>query len=195
MHRGQHKKSITLLYIVSVYFSVTVNENCCSLLYYPILLSYIFNSLKITNLGKMQLEIRKLIHFSFDLNTIIKFCTVGLLMAVANTTLLFFFVTIIKLYYLYAAIISYLLLLFFSYILNDIWTFKFIKTPRFNTWWKRLTIYYCVAFSGMGLNTFFLFIFTEYFKIFYIISSFIAIGLVFSWNFFINKSVTWRHAP
>jgi putative flippase GtrA len=143
----------------------------------------------------MQLEIEKPFHFIFDVNTVIKFCTVGLLMAVANTALLFFFVTIIKVYYLYAAIISYLLLVLFSYTLNDIWTFRFIKTPRFNNWWKRLAIYYCVAFSGMGLNTLFLFIFTEYFNIFYILSSLMAIGLVFSWNFFINKSVTWRHAP
>ena len=142
----------------------------------------------------MQFKINKPIHFFFDLKVLVKYCIVGCLMAVANTILLYYFVTILNLYYVYAAIISYLVLLLFSYILNDIWTFRLIKKHRYNIWWKRLALYYCIAFSGICLNTLFLYIFTEYFKIYYIFSSLIAIGLVFFWNFFINISVTWRQA-
>jgi len=52
--------------------------------------------------------------------------------------------------------------------------------------------YALVGFSGIFVNLFFLYFFTEFFKIYYLVSSIFSFGIATFSNFFINKIWTFR---
>jgi dolichol-phosphate mannosyltransferase len=126
-------------------------------------------------------EIIKMFHFGF----------VGGLMVILNIGIIYFFTNILGIYYLISAILSYQLLLLLSFSLNEKLTFKSITIHTLEKKWHRFVSYYLVSLSSMILNILILFLLTEYGNVFYLTSSIIASFLVFFWNFFINKNVTW----
>ena len=126
-------------------------------------------------------EIKKMFHFGF----------VGGLMVILNIGIIYILTNILGIYYLISAILSYQLLLLLSFSLNEKLTFKSITFHTLEKKWHRFGSYYLVSISGMILNILFLFLLTEFGNVFYLTSSIIASFLVFLWNYFINKKVTW----
>jgi dolichol-phosphate mannosyltransferase len=134
-----------------------------------------------TNLTQIFDEIVKMFHFGF----------VGGLMVILNIGIIYILTNILGIYYLFSAILSYQVLLLLSFSLNEKLTFKSITIHNLEKKWHRFGSYYLVSVSGMILNIIILFLLTEYGNIFYLTSSIIASFLVFFWNYFINKKVTW----
>ena len=126
-------------------------------------------------------EIIKMFHFGF----------VGGLMVILNIGIIYFLTNILGIYYLISAILSYQLLLLLSFSLNEKLTFKSITIHTLEKKWHRFGSYYLVSLSGMVIYLIILFLLTEYGNVFYLTSSIIASFLVFLWNYFINKKVTW----
>ncbi|MCD1294853.1 GtrA family protein [Methanocella sp. CWC-04] len=96
-------------------------------------------------------------------------------------------------FYLYANICSYTLGMVISFYLNKYYNFK-------NTYKKvhyQFISFALVAVTGLVLNTALMYVFVHYLfsndtSMFVMISKLIATFIVFIWNFFINKSVTFK---
>jgi dolichol-phosphate mannosyltransferase len=134
-----------------------------------------------TNFTRIIEEIIKMFHFG----------CVGGLMVILNIGIIYLLTNILGIYYLISAILSYQLLLLLSFSLNEKLTFKSITIHTLEKKWHRFGSYYLVSLSGMVFYLIILFLLTEYGTVFYLTSSIISSFLVFLWNYFINKKVTW----
>jgi putative flippase GtrA len=134
-------------------------------------------------------EITKMFHFA----------CVGATMGILNIGIIYLLTSILGIYYIFSAIFSYQVLLVLSFSSNDRLTFRSVTNHTLANWWHRFGSYYLVSLAGMLFYITIMFILTEYFHIYYLISSVLATLIVFLWNYFINKTVTWRekklHCP
>lgn len=118
-----------------------------------------------------------------------KFAFIGFIGTLLNLFILYSFTEFLKIYYLLSAIFAFLVAATSNFILNKIWTFK-EKIHH-----KILTKYYkflLVSVVALLVNLFFLYIFTEFFGIYYLISQVLAIGIALIINFLGNKIWTFR---
>lgn len=127
-------------------------------------------------------EITKMFHFA----------CVGATMGILNIGIIYTLTSILGIYYIFSAIFSYQVLLVLSFTSNDKLTFRSITNHTLESKWYRFGSYYLVSLAGMIFYIAIMYFLTEYFYIFYIISSIAATLLVFLWNYFINKTFTWR---
>ncbi len=119
----------------------------------------------------------------------IRFAIVGGIGTVINLFILYTFTEFFNVYYLISAIFAFVTAVSCNFILNKIWTFKeslnektFIKYGKF----------FIISLIGLAVNLIFLYVFTEYFGIYYLISQLLAIGIALIVNFFGNKKWTFR---
>ncbi len=87
-------------------------------------------------------------------------------------------------YYMVSAAIAFLLGLFTSYILNIKWVFI---NRKFNNKLIEISLFCLIGIIGEFLNLASIWIFTEYFGLFYLLSKIITTFIIFSWNFFAKK--------
>lgn len=114
----------------------------------------------------------------------IKFACVGFIGTFFNIAILYSFTEFYKVYYLYSAFFAFIVAVTVNFILNKIWTFN--EKIYFDIFKKYLR-FVLVSLSALLINLLLLIIFTELFKIYYIISQIIAIGLSLIINFIGNK--------
>ncbi|NVN96689.1 glycosyltransferase family 2 protein [Candidatus Nomurabacteria bacterium] len=119
----------------------------------------------------------------------IKFSCVGLIGTFVNISVLYLFTDLYNIYYILSAIIAFIVAVTINYILNKLWTFNeklsyYLVSKYFN--------FFAVSLMALSVNLIFLYVFTEYFKIYYIFSQVIAIGLSLIINFIGNKIWTFR---
>lgn len=76
---------------------------------------------------------------------------------------------------------------FVNYFLNYYYTFH--SNHRHS---KAIVQFYMVAGSGFMLNALFMWIFTNVLSIFYLAAQLITTGLVLIWNFWLNRTWTFR---
>lgn len=118
-----------------------------------------------------------------------KFASVGVTGTVINVTVLYVFTEYYGLYYLYSAISAFGIASTFNYIFNKIWTFEEkIGNEIINKYLK----YLLISLIALFINLIFLYIFTEFFKIYYIFSQILAIGVSLIINFIGNKIWTFK---
>jgi len=113
-----------------------------------------------------------------------KFVVVGGIGTFVNVLILYLLTEKVGIYYLFSAIISFIVAMTNNFILNKIWTFK--ENMKFNAGKKYLQ-FGLVSLSALLVNLIFLYIFTEIFGIYYIISQILAIGIALIINFLGNK--------
>ena len=118
-----------------------------------------------------------------------KFALVGLIGTAINIVILYYFTEFLNMYYLASATLAFLVAVTSNFILNKIWTFKekihheaAVKYSKF----------FIVSIVALVFNLFFLYILTEFFQIYYIVSQIIAIGLALIINFLGNKIWTFN---
>ena len=87
-------------------------------------------------------------------------------------------------YYMVSAAIAFLLGLFTSYILNIKWVFV---NRKFNNKLIEISLFFFIGIIGEFLNLASIWIFTEYFGLFYLISKIITTLIIFIWNFLAKK--------
>ncbi len=151
-------------------------------------------------MGKSKAATREIIFYLENLITYLpykketiseffKFACVGLIGTFVNIIILYSFTEYFGIYYIMSAFIAFVVAVTVNFILNKIWTFR----EEFNhDFFKKYIRFFSVSLIALSINIFFLYIFTEFFKVYYIISQVIAIGVSLIINFIGNKIWTFR---
>ena len=118
-----------------------------------------------------------------------RYCFVGGFAFIVDAGGLFVLTEYAGIYYLLSATISFILGLVVNYLLSTAWIFK--KSKLSNRWTEFL-IYSVIGVVGLGLNTLFLWLFTDCLHIYYMLSKIITAALVMLWNFFARKIILFK---
>jgi len=123
------------------------------------------------------------------INEFFKFAFVGFIGTIINLVILASFTEFLKIYYLLSAVFAFVAAATSNFILNKIWTFKEeIKHKFLGKYLK----FFLVSVVALLVNLFFLYVFTEFLGIYYLISQILAIGIAFIINFSGNKIWTFK---
>ena len=118
-----------------------------------------------------------------------KFACVGLIGTFINIYILYIFTEYFNIYYIFSALVAFFVAVTANFFLNKIWTFQ-------EKIYEKITLKYVHFFSvslfALSVNIIFLFIFTEFFSIYYIVSQIMAIGISLIINFLGNKIWTFH---
>jgi putative flippase GtrA len=97
---------------------------------------------------------------------------------------LFILTEYFKIYYLVSAGIAFLFGLLIKYLLSVIWVFEIrVVKNRF----LEFLFFALIGLVGLGLNLFFIWIFTDILHVYYLLSKVFSTFIVFFWNFFARK--------
>ena len=118
-----------------------------------------------------------------------KFAFVVLIGTFINLAILYLLTEFFGIYYLFSTVISFIFAMTNNFIWNKVWTFK--ENIKLDVGKKYLQ-FGLVSVSALLVNLFFLYIFTEIFGIYYIISQVLAIGISLIINFLGNKFWTFK---
>jgi len=150
--------------------------------------------------GKSKAESKEIFHYLKNLvgywpyrrkviDEFFKFGLVGLLGTFINLFILYIFTEFGGVYYLVSAIIAFFVAVTHNFILNKLWTFKEKINHLFT---KKYIQFFIVSIFSLVINLVFLYIFTEFLNIYYMISQFLSIGISFIANFIGNKIWTFK---
>lgn len=118
-----------------------------------------------------------------------RYCFVGGFAFIVDAGGLFVLTEYAGIYYLLSATISFILGLVVNYLLSTAWIFKKSKLSNL---WTEFLIYSVIGVVGLGLNTLFLWLFTDCLHIYYMLSKIITAALVMLWNFFARKIILFK---
>ncbi len=114
----------------------------------------------------------------------VKFGVVGVTGTLVNIAILYLLTEKAGIYYIISAIFSFIVAMSSNFILNKIWTFRENIKLEIG---KKYFQFGLVSVSALLVNLLFLYIFTEIFGIYYILSQILAIGIALIINFIGNK--------
>jgi putative flippase GtrA len=102
---------------------------------------------------------------------------------------LYFFTSIFSVYYLISAAAAFILGLISNYALSIRWVFN---KHTLDNMWSEFTIFAVIGIIGLVLNEGFMWFFTDYMGLYYLMSNIIAAALILFWNFFARKFTLFR---
>ncbi len=120
-------------------------------------------------------------------NTLIQFFRylfVGGFAAVVNIGMLYVFTDVLHFYYLLSNVLAFLLGLIVNYLLSKKFVFQ-EKTSLSKT--KEFIIYAIIGVIGLGIDTVFMWLFTDKIHFYYMVSKLVSTAIVFIWNFGARK--------
>lgn len=123
---------------------------------------------------------------------IIRYLFSGGTAAAVNLGLLFVLTHYVGLHYIISGVISFCIAVVVSFLMQKKWTFEDHSTEDTH---KKFVIYVTVAIVNLCVNTFLLFLLTDFAHFHYMVSQFITSGLVAIWSFFIYKIVFKKVEP
>lgn len=126
-----------------------------------------------------------------ELQTVIKFAIVGITGIVVNTGILYILSDVFNIFYVVSSFFAIEASIISNFILNDIWTFGHKKDYTLNKVIHRFVSYQIVSIGGIIINMGTLIFLTETLGLYYLISNVIGICIAFSWNFLVNRKITW----
>jgi putative flippase GtrA len=97
---------------------------------------------------------------------------------------LYIFTNIFNIYYLISTFVAFILGLIANYALSIGWVFN---KRNIDNIWSEFTIFAVIGVVGLILNELFMWFFTDYMGIYYLLSNIIAAALILFWNFFARK--------
>ncbi len=104
---------------------------------------------------------------------------------ILNLFLTYFFTEILKIYYLISVLLGYLISVFVNFSFQTFITFK-TKEEKFL---KRFILFLLIQGSSSLLHTFFVYIFTDFFKVYYLISVILSSTILWILNFSLSKKL------
>ncbi|MDO8460454.1 MAG: GtrA family protein [Nanoarchaeota archaeon] len=119
----------------------------------------------------------------------IKFVAVGVVNTVINLFVLYILTEFFSVWYILSSLLAFLLAVTNSFIMNTIWTFK--SNIKHKTA-IRYTKFFIVSIITALFNLLFLYVFTEFVGLWYMLSQLIAIALTLMINFVGNKFWTYK---
>ena len=118
------------------------------------------------------------------MNEFFKFAFVGFIGTFINLAVLYMLTDMMGIYYVLSAIVSFMVAMTSNFILNKTWTFKEKAKEKIA---NKYFTFFVVSITALVFNLFFLYIFTEYLHIYYLISQVLSIGIGLIINFMGNK--------
>lgn len=135
----------------------------------------------------MKLSLRK-----GELKRFIKYCIIGAIGILINTSVLFILTTF-GIFYIISSVIAHEISIIINFIMNDRWTFKDLTiSNRSHSFFIRAIHYNWTRVSGVLLSISLLYILTEFTSINYIISNMISIMIGVGWGYFTAITIIWR---
>jgi dolichol-phosphate mannosyltransferase len=123
----------------------------------------------------------------------LKFGLVGSCGFAVNMFLLWFLTEKVGVYYLVSSIVAIEISLLNNYVLNDAWTWYDRGKEGKREYFKRMLQYHVTASAAMLTNLLILWILTEIFHIYYLVSNIFGILCGAALNFFLNDRWTFKH--
>ncbi len=120
----------------------------------------------------------------------VKFCLVGGTAALINFGILYWLVEFFGVWYVAANFCGGVISAIFNFLSNKFWTFR--NNERGKGLYYQGIKFVIVISCGVLLNTFLIYLITEFFRFDYRISWVIATGIVTFWNFGFNRFWTFR---
>ena len=114
----------------------------------------------------------------------VRYFFVGGIAAVVNIGLLFIFTEMFNINYVVSNIFAFIFGLIVNYSLSK--KIVFTNDNSINKYFEFI-MYAIIGVIGLGIDTLVLFIFTDKFKIYYILSKIISTMITFVWNFIARK--------
>jgi dolichol-phosphate mannosyltransferase len=127
-----------------------------------------------------------------ELLRFLKFCLVGGSGVLVNMGLLWLLTELAGLFYLLSAAISIETSIISNFILNDYFTFRDRRSPTAKSFLNRLLKFNLVSLAGLGLNMGVLWLLTEVFGMYYLLSNLCGIAVATLWNYLVNTWWTWK---
>ena len=139
-------------------------------------------------------NIKKIVEFSLDAlknPQIYKFMIVGIVNAILLLGLTLFFTDYLNIFYFFSSIIAYEITIILGFIVHEYWTF--VKVKKIKKSYVRFLKYNIFYFFGLVINSALVFVLTNIFELHYSSSQIIAIIVVFLFNFFTSKKITFKN--
>ncbi len=114
---------------------------------------------------------------------IIRFGIVGVIAFLIDYSLLYIFTEFIHIHYLISSIMSFTISLIFNYIASIYWVFDVQKKQTY----KEIMIFVILSVIGLGINQLVMYVMTDLWKIYYMLSKLVATAIVMVWNFVTRK--------
>ena len=120
---------------------------------------------------------------------LIRYTFVGGLAFIVDFGTLYALTEYFSLYYLVSAGIAFVLGLTVNYLISIRWVFatRAVKNRRLE-----FLLFAFIGLIGLGFNELFLWIFTDLFLIYYLLSKILTAILVYLWNFFARKLILFK---
>ncbi|MDR0982163.1 MAG: GtrA family protein [Culturomica sp.] len=117
---------------------------------------------------------------------LVRYTFVGGFAFIIDFGLLFVLTDFVHLHYLLSASISFTVGLVVNYLLSTTWVFskKVVKNKAIE-----FLLFALIGLAGLGFNNLFIWLFTDYFGIYYLISKIFTTIIVYLWNFFARKYI------
>jgi|AntRauTorckE6833_2_1112554.scaffolds.fasta_scaffold22638_2 putative flippase GtrA len=128
------------------------------------------------------------VFFLFKKITFLKFLVVGGTCASLDLIILYSLTEFVGLWYIYSGTISFFVVSVVSFLLNKKFTFEDKNENKKNQYTK----YVCVIFVGIVINNLFLYIFTEFLLIWYVISRVLSSLVALIWNYNMSKKIIFK---
>ncbi len=118
-----------------------------------------------------------------------KFAIVGTINTLISLAVLYVLTDVFKFYYMISAVLAFLVSATNSFILNKLWTFKENLSYHATTKYVKFII---ISVTALIFNLSILYVLTEFFHVYYLLSQIIAILFSLWINFFGNKLWTFK---
>lgn len=118
-----------------------------------------------------------------------RYAIVGWLVFIFDIGILYILTEYFDVYYLFSAAIAFAIALSIDYYITFIWVFN---KRTIDSRYIELLIFATIGLTGLLLNVFIIWFFTEITNIYYIFSKLISSFLIYLWNFFARKLILYN---
>lgn len=150
-----------------------------------------FGSVYKQNYREMNMNFKELFHGKTDSTKIqfFRYAFVGGISFIVDFCLLAFFTEVFSVHYLVSAALAFIGGLTTNYLLSIGWVFRVRKNSSRKT---EFLVFFVTGIIGLGLNQLFIWSFTEWLGIYYLVSKVLSTLLVLVWNFSSRKFILFR---
>jgi dolichol-phosphate mannosyltransferase len=127
-----------------------------------------------------------------ELLRFLKFCLVGGSGVLVNMGLLWLLTEFAGFPYLVSAAVSIESSIISNFVLNNYFTFGDRRLAGARIFLERLLKFNVVSLFGLGINLGVLYLFTDVFGLYYLLSNLCGIAVAMLWNYLVNTLWTWR---
>lgn len=128
-----------------------------------------------------------------DIGRLVKFGLVGTWGFFVNMFFLWFLTEVTGLYYLLSSVLAIEIAMVNNYVLNDLWTWRDRGKTGKREYLKRMLQYHVAASAAALLNVAVLWILTQPFGIYYLVSNIFGILCGMALNYLVNDRWTFKH--